>query len=84
VPEEPTVGLSISGANEKRLADLLLKFKGQFGKQTPSAGTRPTATTSCIQTDALAPIPTYFRSFLPQYVDITAPMYFSLVKLAVK
>jgi hypothetical protein len=57
VPDEPKVGLSISGTNEKRLSDFLLNFSSQFGEQAPSAKTRPTATTSCIQTDPLASIP---------------------------
>jgi hypothetical protein len=57
VPEEPTVGLGIYSANEQRLATLLKKIEGQFGEQAPSAETRPTATTSCIQTYPLAPIP---------------------------
>ena len=33
------------------------KFEGQFGEQAPSAETRPTATSSCIQTCPAAAIP---------------------------
>jgi hypothetical protein len=56
MPDEPKVGLSISGPDEKRLSDFLLQFSGLFGEQAPSAETRPTATTSCIQTDPSATI----------------------------
>jgi hypothetical protein len=51
IPEEPNIGQGISSVNEGKLAKLLEKYNKQFGEQAPIAENRPTATTSCIQTD---------------------------------
>ena len=43
--------------NEIKLANLLKEYDKQFGDHAPTAENRPTAKTSCIQTDPEASIP---------------------------
>ena len=57
IPEEPEIGQNISSVNEIKLANLLKEYEKQFGDYAPTAENRPTAKTSCIQTEPGASIP---------------------------